>query len=138
VSLPLLFADLASIRFGRTGTTTLADADGMVLTTGEPKRREAGTLRSTELLSAVRGNRSAVVSTYSPVTERRELAAVAPVGTLSWSVVTTQAASEAFAPVDEVGRSLWAVLLTATLTGAAFAWWLAGLIHGTNLHAVAA
>lgn len=102
-TLAILYAEISfskaapgpsALQFGRTGRATVVDSEGRTLLSGE-RRRAGTTVNAPELQDLVRQWRAGTAEYYSPVLERNEVAAFAPVPGRPFGVFVTQARAEA-------------------------------------------
>lgn len=106
ISLAKTMPGIRALRFGKTGTATLVSRDSTVLITGEADR--LGKSLSDETLRGIASSGQEKSHQYfSRLVRREEIGTLAPVQGMPWSILITQATSEAFGPVREIRNALW-------------------------------
>lgn len=115
-----VFASVLDARFGDTGYATIAARDGLVLASGDARRR-GERLEAAELVEALAAAELRSVSYRSTISGHDEIAAVAPTAG-GRAIVVTQARSEAFAADGTILKSLLAVLALTIAIAGAVAW----------------
>lgn len=105
-------------RFGKTGGATVVDRRGTVIASSDPSRRRRQ-LSAPAVIELVASGGEGVRSYYSPLVERDELGAIAPVRGHALSVLVSQSAAEAFAAIGVFQNALMTALVLLTLGGVA-------------------
>jgi PAS domain S-box-containing protein len=131
VDLSLAVPGIEDARFGTDGRASLALADGTVIVTGDPSKRERVLPGAVGLVSAKQ--RQATIEEYvAPGSDGRELAAVTRLDN-GWFLVVTQPHAEAFAPVDSLREYITIASLLILLGGTMVALWVAALQRRAQL-----